>query len=64
MPVQKQHPSRALIPALAALLCALLTGCATTHLTVDDGVPLLGLAGGVALLLGLGFGARRALRKK
>ena len=36
----------------------------TTHLTVDDGVPLLGLAGGVALLLGLGFGARRALRKK
>ncbi len=34
MPVQKQHPSRALIPALAVLLCALLTGCATTHLTV------------------------------
>ena len=34
MPVRKQLPSRALIPALAVLLCALLTGCATTHLTV------------------------------
>ena len=31
MPVQRQRPSRALIPALAVLLCALLTGCATTH---------------------------------
>jgi len=34
------------------------------HLVVDDGVPLLGLVGGAALLAGLGFGARRALRKK
>lgn len=31
MSVQKQRPSRATIPALAVLLCALLTGCAATH---------------------------------
>ena len=31
MSVEKQLPPRALIPALAVLLCALLTGCATNH---------------------------------
>ena len=31
MSARKQPPSRATIPALALLLCALLTGCATNH---------------------------------